>query len=256
MLDRLCFLAQNGRWPMLTGWLHDPSQRLLETARIDDSAEDCARLKRLLAPRPALMDLLEIRLAADWLLAPETFSPALVRWLENVGAGRWLAPGAATPAGRWLAVPVLFTDAGGEATVRYFVAGRLPAEAFVPLLPSWAQKLCDPSARAAMDVAASLAATPGWCFHLFPLMAPGNGIAVCGPSLGLPLAMALRQLGANGMPTVAVAATGVLTPKGELKPVSGLREKGLAAWRHRFRQVVCPAANRLPKDVSALEWLP
>jgi hypothetical protein len=253
MLEHLLHLAANGRWSMLRHWLQDFASRLPETARFEDPAERIERLKRLLAPRPELIDLLEIRLSAEWLLNSERISP----WRQAIGgAVGWLPRAATNPGGRWMAVPVLLTGPGRRATVRYFVAGRLDTEHAVPLLPLWAEALCDPSAKEAMTTAANLSSAPGVVFHLFPLLTPGIGVAVCGPSLGLPLAMAFRQLVTNERPTLAVVATGALGEEGDLKAVSGLTAKGLAAWRHRFRHMVYPAANRPPKGIPDLESLP
>jgi hypothetical protein len=58
MLDHLCFLAANGRWPMLAGCLQDLARPLLEKKAEDDLSTVLVRLKDLLRERPALLELL------------------------------------------------------------------------------------------------------------------------------------------------------------------------------------------------------
>jgi len=250
MLDHLCFLAGNARWPMLAGCLLDLARPLLEKNAEDDLSTVLVRLTDLLRERPALLDLLELRLAAECLLAPARGSPLEAAVPEVDGyLRRWLPPAAVAPGvvSRWIAVPIVMVKNGCGAAVRYFVAGRLPGDCHVPLLSPWAELLCDPSARAAIVRAARLSQETEGVFHLFPLMTPKSQVAICGPSLGLPVALGLRQLNARETFPVGVAATGALTDDGGLIPVNGLSAKCAAAARQRFKHMVYPAAAPNPK---------
>ena len=259
MLDHLCFLAGNGRWPMLAGCLQDLARPLLEKKAEDDLSTVLVRLKDLLRERPALLDLLELRLAAECLLAPTRGSPPVAAVPEVDGClRRWLPLAAVAPGvvGRWISVPVVLVENGRGAAVRYFIAGRLPGDCAVPLLSPWAEVLCDSSARVAILRAARLSQEPEAVFHLFPLLAPKPGVAICGPSLGLPLAIGLRQLSAGEAFPAGVAATGELTEDGGLVPVNGLSAKCAAAARQRFKHMVYPAAAPDPEVDPDLELHP
>ncbi|WMW64337.1 S16 family serine protease [Nitratidesulfovibrio liaohensis] len=72
---------------------------------------------------------------------------------------------------------------------------------------------------------------------------PAGGIAKDGPSAGLTICVALVSL-LSGRPARAdVALSGELSLSGRVLPVSGVREKLLAAARAGARTVVLPAAN-------------
>lgn len=254
MIEQLLFLALDARWPMLAEWLHDPTLSLVETADPDGFESRLSRLRALMAPRPDLVGLLEVRLAVEWLLARDLKPKETGGWLEaGETVSRWLpAAVQACLEGRWMAVPVVLTDAARRGAIRYFIAGRLPADHSAPLLSPWAGALCDRSAREAIAMAARLAAQPPWRFHVLPLLAPGAGIAVCGPSLGLPLAIALRQLCVREAFPEGVVATGALEEDGGLVAVSGLKSKCREAVRRRIRHMIYPAIHRKPKGFSEL----
>jgi ATP-dependent Lon protease len=72
---------------------------------------------------------------------------------------------------------------------------------------------------------------------------PAGAIPKDGPSAGLTIAMALLSL-FTGRPTRgAVAMTGELTLRGSILPVSGVREKLLAAQRAGVRTIIFPQRN-------------
>jgi ATP-dependent Lon protease len=59
-----------------------------------------------------------------------------------------------------------------------------------------------------------------------------------------------------------VAMTGEVTLRGRVLPIGGIREKAVAAARHRIQHVIVPQANvkdlaELPEDVrNAVTWHP
>lgn len=86
--------------------------------------------------------------------------------------------------------------------------------------------------------------------HDIHIHIPAGGIAKDGPSAGLTIAVALVSL-LTGRPARSdVALSGELSLVGRVLPVSGVREKVLAALRGRAAMVVLPAANAA--DVEAL----
>jgi len=86
--------------------------------------------------------------------------------------------------------------------------------------------------------------------HDIHIHIPAGGIAKDGPSAGLTIAVALVSL-LTGRPARSdVALSGELSLVGRVLPVSGVREKILAALRGRAAKVVLPAANAA--DVEAL----
>ena len=86
--------------------------------------------------------------------------------------------------------------------------------------------------------------------HDIHIHIPAGGISKDGPSAGLTIAVALVSL-LTGRPARSdVALSGELSLVGRVLPVSGVREKVLAALRGRASLVVLPAANAA--DVAAL----
>jgi ATP-dependent Lon protease len=86
--------------------------------------------------------------------------------------------------------------------------------------------------------------------HDIHIHIPAGGVAKDGPSAGLTIAVALVSL-LTGRPARSdVALSGELSLVGRVLPVSGVREKILAALRGRAAMVVLPAANAA--DVEAL----
>ncbi len=72
---------------------------------------------------------------------------------------------------------------------------------------------------------------------------PAGGIAKDGPSAGLTICVALVSLLSGRPARTDVALSGELSLSGRVLPVSGVREKLLAAARAGARTVVLPAAN-------------
>jgi ATP-dependent Lon protease len=80
---------------------------------------------------------------------------------------------------------------------------------------------------------------------------PSGAIPKEGPSSGVTIALALLSLLTGRPARRDVALSGELTLSGRLLPVSGIREKILAAQRAGIRVVVFPQSNQV--DINDLE---
>ncbi len=80
---------------------------------------------------------------------------------------------------------------------------------------------------------------------------PAGAVPKDGPSAGVTIAMALISLLTGRPARRNVALSGELTLSGMVLPVSGIREKVLAAQRARVGKVIFPGGNRI--DVDSLE---
>ncbi len=79
---------------------------------------------------------------------------------------------------------------------------------------------------------------------------PAGAIPKDGPSAGVTIALALISLLTNRPARRSVALSGEITLSGRILPVSGIREKALAAQRAGVKTVVFPQANHV--DVESL----
>ena len=84
---------------------------------------------------------------------------------------------------------------------------------------------------------------------------PAGGVAKDGPSAGITIFAALLSLLTRRPARRDVAMTGEMTLSGRILPISGIREKLLAAQRAGIRLVLLPLANKeevaaLPQDVQ------
>jgi len=109
------------------------------------------------------------------------------------------------------------------------------------------------SAQAALSYIRSNAAALGiqddfFEIHDIHVHVPSGAIQKDGPSAGITMAMALISLLTNRPARRDVAMTGEITLTGRVLPVSGIREKILAARRAGVRTVLLPAKNRAEAD--------
>ena len=91
---------------------------------------------------------------------------------------------------------------------------------------------------------------------------PAGATPKDGPSAGIALATALTSA-LTGIPVRGdVAMTGEVTLRGRVLSIGGVREKGVAAHRHRVAHVIVPQGNakdlsELPEDVrTQVSWHP
>jgi len=87
--------------------------------------------------------------------------------------------------------------------------------------------------------------------HDIHIHLPAGAIPKDGPSAGLTIAMALISLLTGRPARRVVAMSGELTLRGRILPVSGIREKLLAAQRAGVRVVVFPQRNAV--DLNDIE---
>ena len=73
---------------------------------------------------------------------------------------------------------------------------------------------------------------------------PSGSVPKDGPSAGLTIAIALISLLANIPVYRDIAISGEITLSGEVLPVSGIRDKLLAASRLGIKKVVLPSGNK------------
>ena len=116
------------------------------------------------------------------------------------------------------------------------------------------------SAQAALSLIRSRAEQYGIEEHYFAetdihIHFPAGGIAKDGPSAGITIFAALLSLLTKRPARRNVAMTGEMTLSGRILPISGIREKLLAAQRAGMQRVLLPRANQeevdsLPADVK------
>jgi ATP-dependent Lon protease len=116
------------------------------------------------------------------------------------------------------------------------------------------------SAQAALSLIRSRADEFGIEDHFFGstdlhIHFPAGGVAKDGPSAGITIFAALLSLVTRRPARRDVAMTGEMTLSGRVLPISGIREKLLAAQRAGIQRVLLPQANReeveaLPADVK------
>ena len=164
-------------------------------------------------------------------------------------AERHLAPGVATGLG--------WTPAGGE--LMFIEVGRMPGKGNVVLTGNM-KNVMQESANAAVSFVRSKASLlhldPEWLKEIdIHMHVPRHGTPRDGASSGVTMFAAVVSLLLDAPVRGDVAMTGEVSLRGRVLPVTGIKEKLLAAHRAGLREVVIPAKNRrdlddVPDDVK------
>ena len=244
------FLARSGEAGLAASDLARPGRVEWPAGPAELGRARCALAAALPGGLGRLVDLS----ALAWMLLEARAGPAAPSPLPEAGAllGR---PWPRAREGRWVpaAVPVL---QGGRGGVIWFLVGSVPGPVG-GVLPAWARDLVGPDAQG--EVAEAFAAArieAGRTADLVavPFVAPAWG-GVRERSLGLPLALAALSALRGGGPLRGVAATGNVSPDGEVQavPAGGLEVKARAAAVAGFTLFLFPAACGGGPEVPGLE---
>lgn len=152
-----------------------------------------------------------------------------------------------------MATGLVWTEFGGE--IIFIEATRMRGSQQLILTGSLG-KILQESAQTALSCIRSQAEQFGIDPGFFAgtdihIHIPAGAVPKDGPSAGLTIAVALISLLSNRPARRDVALTGELTLSGRILPVSGIREKILAAQRAGITTVVFPRRNEV--DVDSLE---
>lgn len=152
-----------------------------------------------------------------------------------------------------VATGLVWTEFGGE--IIFVEATRMPGAQKLILTGSLGEVLRE-SAQTALSYVRSHAAALGIAPDFFAesdlhIHLPAGAIPKEGPSAGVTIALALISLLTGRPARRQVALSGELTLNGKLLPVSGVREKLLAAQRAGVKTVILPKGNEV--DVKNLE---
>ena len=145
-----------------------------------------------------------------------------------------------------VAIGLAWTPAGGDTL--FVEARRIPRGRGKVTFTGQLGDVMEESAKAAVTWVRASADSYGIDAALFSvedlhIHFPSGGIPKDGPSAGVVLAAALISLYTERPVSPHVAMTGEITLSGHVLPVSGLKEKLLAARRSGITDVVLPAAN-------------
>ncbi len=148
---------------------------------------------------------------------------------------------------------LVWTEFGGE--ILPVEAGIMPGRRQLILTGSLGQVLQE-SAQTALSYVRSRAAEFGIAPDFFSasdlhVHFPSGAVSKDGPSAGLAIALALISVLTGRKARPHVAMTGELSLSGRILPVSGIREKVLAAQRAGIRTVIVPQGNAA--DIERLE---
>lgn len=144
-----------------------------------------------------------------------------------------------------VATGLVRTESGGE--IIFVEAARMPGTKELIITGSLGEVMRE-SVQAALSYLRSNAASAGIAPDFFErhdlhIHIPRGAVPKDGPSAGIAVLAALASLLTGRPARREVAATGEITLTGRILPVSGVREKVLAARRAGLAAVVVPAAN-------------
>ena len=156
-----------------------------------------------------------------------------------------------------VATGLVWTESGGEIV---FIEATCMKGKNALLLTGSLGEVMRESAMAALSYIRSNAGSLGIDEDLFldkdiHIHVPAGAIPKDGPSAGITIAMALISLFTGRPARREVALTGEMTLTGRILPVSGVREKLMAAARSGVKEVVLPAKNRLDADSAPKKTL-
>ena len=229
---------------VIRGWTQEAGVRDLER-RIARLARKLAR-KASEEPTATTYKLARADLAS--LLGPAPFEQDDHRLNDQVGVAQGLA----------------YTSVGGD--LLEIEVSVVPGRGRVQLTGTLGDVIKE-SAAAALSYVRSRATELGIAadFHKtrdIHVHLPAGATPKDGPSAGIAIATALASA-LSGIPVRGdFAMTGEVTLRGRVLPVGGIREKGVAAHRHRVKNVIVPALNmkdltELPADVrERVMWHP
>lgn len=86
--------------------------------------------------------------------------------------------------------------------------------------------------------------------NLIHLHIPSGATPKDGPSAGITMASALLSLATKKIVRKSLAMTGELSLAGTVLPIGGLKEKVIAARRHKIKRIIIPAQNK--KDLEEI----
>ncbi len=217
---------------------------------------------RALSAYPPIRDFYVRHLTAQWLLGNPICTPEWLEWARNRLSFADHLPDAVLDdpcPGRWRVAAVLAVG-GRNAHLRYFLAGPAPKSGSRIIWPDWADALFSDPAADAIRMAGEAVQIlfPGresFSFCCFPL-APANGrVQFTGPSLGLPIALAMAAVEGEIRLSSKVAATGAVDPNGKVLPVGQIEEKASGA-KGFFDVLICPGDNLYENELSGIRLLP
>jgi ATP-dependent Lon protease len=181
----------------------------------------------------------------DLFVVGEDDLPALL------GPPRYFAEGPSPMTQPGIALGLAWTPVGGE--LLHIEATRVPGTGKLTLTGSLGEVMKE-SAHAALSLLRGAQAPFGigedhgrLDLHIH---VPAGATPKDGPSAGLALAVALASLFSGRCARADTAVTGEISLRGRVLPVGGIKEKLLAATRHRIRRVILPEGNR--KDLPEL----
>lgn len=239
-------LRENGLDPVAVSFTDEAVARIIEDYTREaglrnlerEIAGICRKLARMTleagtAVRPAAVDAETVAR----LLGPPKFSREVAEGHSRVGVTTGL----------------VWTEFGGE--MIFVETARMKGSQQLILTGSLGDILRE-SAQTALSFirghASDLGVDPDFFEHTdIHIHFPAGAVSKDGPSAGVTVALALISL-LTGRPARSdVAMSGELTLSGRILPVSGLREKCLAARRAGVKTVVFPARNRVEIETLA-----